>query len=72
MIRHRFVHGDPAKGEDIGQVSLVRLEEQIRTLLDLEILEKSVGIVEVATTEFLPPPLLKKSASRARQTTQVN
>jgi NitT/TauT family transport system substrate-binding protein len=72
LISHRFVHGDPAKGEDIGQVSLARLEEQIRTLLELKILEKSVAIAEVATTEFLPPPLLKKNASRANETTRAN
>lgn len=56
MIRLRFVHGDPAKGEDIGQLSLERLTNEMNILLGLKILEKPVVISNIATTEFLPPP----------------
>ena len=54
MIRHRFVHGDPAKGEDIGRLSPDRIAEEVKTLLELKILPKPVDIASVATTEFLP------------------
>ena len=60
MIRHRFVQGDPAAGEDIGQLSPARLQDQMQTLLELKILPAPLDIDAVATTEFLPKP----SASR--------
>jgi NitT/TauT family transport system substrate-binding protein len=58
MIMRSLVHGDPAKGEDIGQLSLVRLTEEMQMLLDLKILDAPVGITTVATKDFLPsaPP----------------
>lgn len=56
MIRRRLIHGDPAKNEDIGQLSLPRLEGEIQTLLELKVLETPVAIATVATTEFLPAP----------------
>lgn len=56
MIRHAFVRGDPAKGEDIGQISPERLTGQMNTLLGLKIIEAPVAIPNIATTEFLPPP----------------
>lgn len=55
MIIRALVHGDPAKGEDIGQLSLVRLTEEMQMLLDLKILDAPVGITLVATKDFLPP-----------------
>jgi NitT/TauT family transport system substrate-binding protein len=54
MIRHGFVRGDAAKGEDIGQLSTARITEQIETLLSLKILQAPVAPGSVATTEFLP------------------
>lgn len=56
MIRHRFVRGDPEKGEDIGQISMERIADQINTLVELEILPKPVDVTSVATTQFLPKP----------------
>ena len=56
MIRHSFVRGYPAKGEDIGQLSLERLAVQVDTLWSLKILTTPVAVPDVATTEFLPPP----------------
>jgi NitT/TauT family transport system substrate-binding protein len=60
MIDHAFVRGDAARGEDIGQISLARLSGQVDTLLGLKILEKPVAISNVATTEFLPEPMVKR------------
>jgi NitT/TauT family transport system substrate-binding protein len=54
LIRHRLINGDKTKGEDIGQLSLPRLEEQMNTLVGLKIMEKPVEISKVVTTEFLP------------------
>ncbi|MGH7957162.1 MAG: ABC transporter substrate-binding protein [Opitutaceae bacterium] len=54
MIRHAFVRGDPGKGEDIGRLSLERIADQMKTLVDLEILPRPVPVSDVATTEFLP------------------
>jgi NitT/TauT family transport system substrate-binding protein len=54
LIRHSFVRGDAAKGEDIGQLSRARLTEQMETLVNLKIMDKPVDISSVATTEFLP------------------
>jgi NitT/TauT family transport system substrate-binding protein len=56
MIRHAFVRGDPAKREDIGQLSLRRLTDEMNTLVILKILPAPVDIASVATTEFLPAP----------------
>ena len=56
MIRRSLVRGYPGKGEDIGQLSIQRLEEEIKTLLSLKILTAPLDVSSVATTEFLPPP----------------
>jgi NitT/TauT family transport system substrate-binding protein len=55
MILRSLVHGDPGKGEDIGQLSLARLAEEMQALVDLKVLEAPVAISAVATKEFLPP-----------------
>lgn len=55
IIRH-LVSGDRTKGEDIGQVSLVRLSEQMDTLLALKIMEYPVALGRIATKDFLPAP----------------
>jgi NitT/TauT family transport system substrate-binding protein len=54
MIRHAFVRGDPARGEDIGQLALERLTDEINTLRSLKILDKPLAAADVATREFLP------------------
>ena len=56
MILRSLVSGDRLKDEDIGQLSLVRLSEEMEILLQLKILETPVAISTVATKEFLPPP----------------
>jgi NitT/TauT family transport system substrate-binding protein len=55
MILRALVRGDPAKGEDIGQISLARISEEMDTLLKLNIMEVPVAVASVATKEFLPP-----------------
>jgi hypothetical protein len=55
MILRSLVTGDPARGEDIGQLSLERLSEEIDVLLELKLLDAPIGVSSVATREFLPP-----------------
>ena len=55
MIRQAFIRGDPARGEDIGQISLARLQAEMKTLLSLKVLEAPIDISAIATTQFLPP-----------------
>lgn len=52
LITRRLIEGDPAQGEAIGRLSLERVAEEIRTLLDLKILDAPVELAHVATAEF--------------------
>jgi NitT/TauT family transport system substrate-binding protein len=56
LILRSLVHGDPTKGEGIGQISLSRLAIDMHALLELKVLERPVPISTVATTQFLPAP----------------
>jgi hypothetical protein len=56
LIRGSFVRGDAAKGEDVGRLSLARVEEQMETLLRLRIMDSPIPIEQLVTTEFLPAP----------------
>ncbi len=55
MILRQLVHGDAAKGERIGQLSLARVAAQMQVLLDMKVLTAPVAVSSVATKEFLPP-----------------
>jgi NitT/TauT family transport system substrate-binding protein len=55
MIIRRLVSGDPARDEDICQLSIARISEQQATLLELKVLETAVPLNAVATKAFLPP-----------------
>lgn len=66
MMRYRFVHGDPAKGEDIGHLAIARIEEQMSILRSLKILTAPVTVPSVVTTEFLPP-VGAAAGSKARE-----
>jgi NitT/TauT family transport system substrate-binding protein len=55
LIRHAFVRGNPANGEDIGQISIERLTAEMNTLLSLNILERPVLISSIATDEYCRP-----------------
>ncbi|MSU66068.1 MAG: myristoyl transferase [Opitutus sp.] len=54
MIIRSLVHGDITKGEDVGQLSLPRLEDEMATLFHLRLIDAPLSIVDVATREFLP------------------
>ncbi len=54
LIKHRLFTGDPAKGDAPGELSPARLREDIKTLVDLKLLDAPIAPGEVATTEFLP------------------
>lgn len=54
MNEHRLVTGDPAKGEFAGQLSVARLEKQIKLLQEVGVLDKPVAVGDVATFEFIP------------------
>jgi NitT/TauT family transport system substrate-binding protein len=55
LIRHAFVRGNPANGEDIGQISIERLTAEMNTLLNLKILERPIDISSIATNEYCRP-----------------
>jgi NitT/TauT family transport system substrate-binding protein len=55
LIHHAFVRGNPANGEDIGQISLERLTVEMNTLLSLKILERPIDISSIATNEYSRP-----------------
>ena len=54
MILRAVVSGDAGRGEDIGQISLLRLSQQIDMLLDLKLLDAPIAVSSVATDQFLP------------------
>ncbi len=54
MNEHHLVLGDPARGEYTGALSPARLENQIRVLSELGLLDRPVAVSDVATLEFLP------------------
>jgi NitT/TauT family transport system substrate-binding protein len=56
LILRSLVTGDRTRGEDIGQLSLLRLAEQMDVLLDLKIMETPIAVAAVVTREFLPAP----------------
>lgn len=54
LISRALVRGDPANDEDIGKLSVARIERQIAMLAELKILEVPVKVETVVTREFLP------------------
>jgi NitT/TauT family transport system substrate-binding protein len=54
MIQRALVAGDPARDEDIGQLSLRRISAEIDVLLDLKLIDAPMDVKKVATAEFLP------------------
>lgn len=53
MIQRKLVQGDSAKGEGIGQLSLERLAELQRILVDLQVVDRPMEISQLATRDFL-------------------
>lgn len=56
LIQHRLVRGDPARGEDIGQISEARIRGQLEVLREFKLLDQPLDVDAVATRAFLPPP----------------
>ena len=54
MNDYKLVAGDPLKGEAVGQLTVARLEKQIKTLQEVGVLDKPVAVSDVATFDFLP------------------
>lgn len=55
LIARRLVHGDAAKGEDIGRLERERIAGEIRTLIDLKILDAPVALESVLSGDFSNP-----------------
>lgn len=54
MNDYRLVDGDPAKGEEAGQLKAARLEKQIKLLQEVGVLDKPVALKDVVSFEFAP------------------
>ena len=54
MNDYKLVLGDPAKGEQAGQLTEARLDKQIKLLQEIDVLDKPVAVADVATFEFVP------------------
>lgn len=57
LIRRSLVQGDPAKGENVGQLSLERLREEQAIMAEFKVLEKPLDLSQAVTREFLPAAL---------------
>jgi NitT/TauT family transport system substrate-binding protein len=54
MNDNQLVLGDPAKGEEAGQLKAARLEKQIRLLQEIGVLDKPVALQDVVSFAFAP------------------
>jgi len=54
MNDYKLVLGDPAKGEEAGQLKAARLEKQIKLLQEVGVLDKPVALKDVVSFEFAP------------------
>jgi len=54
MNEYKLVLGDPAKGEEAGQLKAARLEKQIKLLQEIGVLDKPVALKDVVSFEFAP------------------
>ena len=64
MREFKLVHGDPAKGEQIGQIDPVRLGEEIAQLTSIGVLGKPVKLADVFDENFLPAEVRAKRAQK--------
>ncbi|MBL9216396.1 MAG: ABC transporter substrate-binding protein [Opitutaceae bacterium] len=56
MNDYRLVAGDPAKGERVGLLTAARIQKQIDLLREIGVLDRHVGVADVAALEFVPAP----------------
>lgn len=61
MRSHQLVHGDPAKGEVVGQIDPARIAAEIRQLADIGMLGQPVKVADVFDEKFLPDDVRMKS-----------
>jgi NitT/TauT family transport system substrate-binding protein len=54
MNDYKLVLGDPARGEQAGQVTAARLEKQIKLLQEIGVLDKPVALQDVVSFDFAP------------------
>jgi ABC-type nitrate/sulfonate/bicarbonate transport system substrate-binding protein len=54
MREFKLVHGDAAKGEQVGQIDPVRLADEIAQLTSIGVLGRPVRLAEVFDETFLP------------------
>ena len=54
MNDYQLVLGDPKRDERMGQLTLARLERQIKLLQEIGVLDKPVATKDVVTFKFLP------------------
>ena len=54
MNDYKLVLGDPAKGEEAGQLKAARLEKQIKLLQEIGVLDKPVDLKDVVSFDFAP------------------
>ena len=54
MNDFKLVLGDPAKGEQAGQLKAARLEKQIKLLQEIGVLDKPIALKDVVSFDFAP------------------
>ncbi len=64
MREFKLVHGDPAKGEQIGQIDPVRFANEIAELTSIGVLGKPVKLADVFDEKFLPEEVRAKPAAK--------
>lgn len=54
LILRQLVTGDPGRDEGVGRLSVVRLKQQMETLLDLKVLDAPIKLDDAVATNFVP------------------
>jgi NitT/TauT family transport system substrate-binding protein len=55
MKKYHLVAGDPSAGETYGQIRPDRLDQELKQLAEIEMLDRPVTLAEVFDPRFLPP-----------------
>ncbi len=64
MRKYGLVHGDPAKGERVGQLDAARIAAELKQLADIGMLGQPVKVEDVFGEKFLPDDVRVKSAAK--------
>jgi NitT/TauT family transport system substrate-binding protein len=54
MKEYKLAAGDPAAGETYGQIRAARIEEQIKQLIEIHVVEKPIKVGDIFDGRFLP------------------